>query len=136
VTSAGQRNATPIGVAFLCVFRSNLGSKRLGSAEMCRRPKVHLPAGVDGCSIRFAYQAADASHPKGQSKLAAEQGNFAAGSFLTRLQRRNSHRKGITRGKRLPHRIDSRTGGAPVGFWQGMGKAEEGPFFEAAKRQG
>jgi hypothetical protein len=33
--------------------------------------------------MRVAYQAADASHPRGESKLAAEQGNLA-GQFIFR----------------------------------------------------
>jgi hypothetical protein len=45
----------------------------------------------------------------GQSALAAEQGSFAA-LFITSsgTSGGNSHRKGITRGKHRPHRIDLR----------------------------
>ena len=66
---------------------------------------MHLPAGVVGCSIRFAYQAADAGHPKGAEQARREQGNFAD-SFKTlhRLQAANAPvGKSITRGKRRLH---------------------------------
>jgi hypothetical protein len=44
----------------------------------------------------------------GQSALAAEQGSFAASLISSPCTGGgNSHRKGITRGKRWPHRIDS-----------------------------
>jgi len=49
---------------------------------------------------------------KGQSALAAEQGSFAAQfNSLSDARGGNSHRKGITRGKHLPHRIDAKTRG-------------------------
>ncbi len=55
-------NATPLEWR-LCV---------LGDAELAEErfrwkyaTKVDLPAGVAGCTIRFAYQAADAGHPRG-----------------------------------------------------------------------
>ena len=68
VTSAGQRNAAPIGVAFsasgaewgLCLPR---WSPIPGLARAGRR-KLHLPAGLLRCNIGLAYQAADAGHPK------------------------------------------------------------------------
>ena len=41
----------------------------------------HLPAATIRCSIRVAYQAADASLPMGMSKLAADHGNFAGKSI-------------------------------------------------------
>jgi hypothetical protein len=53
---------------------------------------------------------------KGQSALAAEQGIFAA-SFIRIPGNRggNSHRKGITRGKHLPQRIDTEIRGNGCG---------------------
>jgi hypothetical protein len=67
---------TPLhcGVAS-CAFRAGSGSRNETPREMCH--SVHLPAGLDGCSIRFAYQAADAGHPKGAEQARREQGNFA-----------------------------------------------------------
>jgi hypothetical protein len=61
----------------------------------------------------------------GQSALAAEQGSFAA-TFITSPCTCGGyfHRKGITRGKHRPHRIDSdnriqRAGGTPLEFLRG-----------------
>ena len=41
------------------------------------RREVCLPAARVRCSMRVAYQAADASHPKGAEQARREQGNFA-----------------------------------------------------------
>jgi hypothetical protein len=60
VTSAGQQNATPRGVAFVRCGKFPGGEVEILSAMYL---KVDLPAEVVGCSIRFAYQAADAGHP-------------------------------------------------------------------------
>ena len=62
VTSAGQRNATPVGVAFRS-FGAELFCRSNGNAGAVTGNR-HLPAGTLLCSIRLAYQAADASHPK------------------------------------------------------------------------
>ena len=43
--------------------------------------EVHLPADRVHCSMRVAYQSADASHPKGSEQARREQGNFA-GQFI------------------------------------------------------
>jgi hypothetical protein len=61
VTSAGQQNATPFGVAF-CSSRA-ISRRRSQNTQNASR-KGPLPAGALACSIRLAYQAADASHPK------------------------------------------------------------------------
>jgi hypothetical protein len=63
--------------------------------------------------------------PIGQSALAAEQGCFAA-PFIPKSSTSggNSHRKGITRGKHLPRRIDSESRRKVLrSFWVGAGKA-------------
>jgi hypothetical protein len=110
VTSAGQRNATPMGVAF-CVSCSPV--QRKSSIEFPDRwhPKPTCQPTALGCSIRLAYQAADASHPGNRAERARRRARkfrrtgFISSSKATRGG--NSHRKGITRGKHRPHRIDS-----------------------------
>jgi hypothetical protein len=63
----------------------------------CGSNKGHLPAASVRCSIRLAYQTADACHPKGQSKLAAEQGTFAGELIPPQIAgSEDSNRKGIT----------------------------------------
>jgi hypothetical protein len=58
VASAGRQK--PLRMEWLlCVF----GNSEWQMRKMFR--SVDLPAGVVGCSIRFAYQAADAGHPEG-----------------------------------------------------------------------
>jgi hypothetical protein len=71
---------------------------------------------------------------EGQSALAAEQGSFAAQlNPLSDTRGGNSHRKGITRGKHLPHRIDTETLGERLrSFCVGVGKAAVGPFFRGS----
>ena len=66
-------------------------------AGIQERWRGHLPAASVPCSIRLAYQAADACHPRGQSKLAEEQGRFAGKIIPTQvLGSEVSHRQGVT----------------------------------------
>jgi hypothetical protein len=101
VTGAGQQNATPFWSGVLA-FGGNLGQRKAILLKMWR--PAHLQAGVDGCSIRFAYQAADAGHPRGEEQARREQGNFAD-SFkpYQGAGGESSRRKSITRGKRRLH---------------------------------
>jgi hypothetical protein len=67
VTSAGQRNAT-LRSGVSCVRGHRLrkwqsSASGLHPKEYRYHPIGDLPAGVVGCSIRLAYQAADVSHP-------------------------------------------------------------------------
>jgi hypothetical protein len=64
VTSAGHRNATPLGVAFRAsAHLLGLQPDKIRMFRSCIRTKLNLPVFTLGCSIRLAYQAADASHP-------------------------------------------------------------------------
>jgi hypothetical protein len=132
VTSAGKRNATPFGVA----FRASgpiLGCGSKTAREAWR--KRHLPAGTLLCSIRLAYQAADASHPRRAERARRRARKFrrTVESFSSDTRGGNSHRKGITRGKHLPHRIDTETLGERLrSFCVGAGKAAVGPFFRGS----
>jgi hypothetical protein len=68
-----------------------------------------LPAGAVRCNIKFAYQAADANHPEGQSKLAAEYGNFVEQLIPWLFEYgKGSHRNDITRVRRLAEPSRSR----------------------------
>jgi hypothetical protein len=105
---------------------------------MCQR--VHLPAGVLRCSIRFAYQAADAGHPKGQSKLAAEHGHFAGRIHPYQAVRGGiSYRKCITpRGKRKPIPAEIPKMSPEAGLTRGVTgewSKSKAPVFRAAKRR-
>jgi len=71
---------------------------------------------------------------KGQSALAAEQGSFAAPIIPSSgTCGGNSHRKGITRGKHRPHRIDSENPRELLwGSCAEIGKAAAAPFFRGS----
>ena len=47
------------------------------SSSSCIEQEYYLPSAGVRCSIRVAYQAADASHPKGAEQARRKQGNFA-----------------------------------------------------------
>jgi hypothetical protein len=54
-------------------------------------PKVHLPEGALPCSIGFAYQAADAGHPRaGRASSPPSKETSPSGLFLTRLHAANA----------------------------------------------
>jgi hypothetical protein len=102
VTSAGQRNATPLGVALVAY---GAGLRR---SDLQARPL--------GCSIRLAYQAADASHPRAIFEMLERAERARRGArklrrtgfiFHQGIRGGISHRKGITRGKHRPHRTNS-----------------------------
>jgi hypothetical protein len=61
VISAVQRNATLRG-GVSALAEDFLAGWKISTPQLL---KAHLPAGPLPCTIRLAYQAADASHPKG-----------------------------------------------------------------------
>jgi hypothetical protein len=99
-------------------LRENQGR---GRNSPCNVPGVHLPAGLDGCSIRFAYQAADAGHPRGAEQARRMQGNFAGQlQTLPRPKAANAPvGKSITRGKRRLHPMVSLSIGRAMGVAAG-----------------
>jgi hypothetical protein len=82
VTSAGQRNATLLEWRFVYLVGSCRVKQQLGW-------KLDLPATALACSIRLAYQAADASHPNRAERARRRARMFRRTvHFLVKHQRR------------------------------------------------
>lgn len=77
VTSAGKRKRHSDWGGASSVLGPLLGKMRQSAPEFC------LPAAKLRCSIRLAYQAADASHPKRGELARREQGTLAARFIFT-----------------------------------------------------
>ena len=124
VTSAGRRNATPIGVAFR-TFGPILGLGRETAREV---------AGNGTCQPGPMYVVSDLpikrltrATRKGLSALAAEQGSFAAPfNPLSGTRGGNSHRKGITEESTCRAESLQRPGATPVEFLCGVRESNSG----------
>jgi hypothetical protein len=135
VTSAGQQNATPFAEWRFVRFGAIWNWQKI--LEKCA-PKCTCQPGWLAVVSDLPIKRLTRATREGQSKLAAEQGNFAD-SFkpYQAAGGESSHRKSITRGKRRPHPVCRAYAKARPSDGSGAGwNTGEAPSDIATRQQG